>query len=178
MEVKDYFGGRETPLNADITYCEKYKECSFYKKGKCFSAGRIGPNCKFGKKQNVQGYTSRAIKYGEFRRKYREDECFAKLGEPNNKVGKIKDMFVINMKYLHEKEGGGYEIETNIFFRASTVVDAFYFGGKTMGRKSRYTEYAKGMNKGTAAKNATTTKSKSIKNKLQELKEKSKKGDK
>ena len=45
-----------------------------------------------------------------------------------------------------------------------------------MGRKSRYTEYAKGMNKGTAAKNATTTKSKSIKNKLQELKEKSQKG--
>ena len=44
-----------------------------------------------------------------------------------------------------------------------------------MGRKSRYTEYAKGMNKGTAAKNATTTKSKSIKNKLQELKKKSKK---
>ena len=40
-----------------------------------------------------------------------------------------------------------------------------------MGRKSRYTEYAKGMNKGTVAKNATTTKSKSIKNKLQELKE-------
>lgn len=42
---------------------------------------------------------------------------------------------------------------------------------KTMGRKSRYTEYAKGMSKGTVAKNATTTKSKSIKNKLQELKE-------
>ena len=47
-----------------------------------------------------------------------------------------------------------------------------------MGRKSRYTEYAKGMSNRTAAKNATTIKSKSIKNKLQELKEKSKKGDK
>ena len=54
----------------------------------------------------------------------------------------------------------------------------FLNGGKTMGRKSRYTEYAKGMSKGTVAKNATTTKNKSIKNKLQELKEKSKKGDK
>ena len=31
MGVKEYFGGRETPLNADIVYCEKYKECSFYK---------------------------------------------------------------------------------------------------------------------------------------------------
>ncbi len=41
-----------------------------------------------------------------------------------------------------------------------------------MGRKSRYSEYARGMSKRTVAKNATTTKSKSIKNKLQELKEK------
>ena len=47
-----------------------------------------------------------------------------------------------------------------------------------MGRKSRYTEYAKGMSNRTVAKNATTTKSKSNKNKLQELKDKSKKGDK
>ena len=47
-----------------------------------------------------------------------------------------------------------------------------------MGRKSRYSGYVNGMNKGTVAKNATPTKGKSIKNKLQELKEKSKKGDK
>lgn len=52
----------------------------------------------------------------------------------------------------------------------------FLNGGKTMGRKSRYTEYAKGISKKAGAKNATTTKSKSIKNKLQELKEKSQKG--
>ena len=45
-----------------------------------------------------------------------------------------------------------------------------------MGRKSRYTEYAKGISKKAGAKNATTTKSKSIKNKLQELKGKSQKG--
>lgn len=112
---KSIFGGRETPLNADITYCDKYKQCSFYKKGKCFSAGRIGPNCKFGNKQNIQGYTSRAIRYGEFRRKYKEDECYGKLDEPNNKIGKIGDTFVINMRYLHEKEGGGYKIETYLF---------------------------------------------------------------
>lgn len=114
---KSIFGGRETPLNADITYCDKYKDCTFYNKGKCFCAGRIGPNCKFGNKQNVQGYTSRAIKYNEFRRKYREDECYAKLDEPNNKIGKIEDVFVINMGYLHEREGGGYKIETSLFSR-------------------------------------------------------------
>lgn len=33
---KSIFGGRETPLEAEITYCDKYKVCSFYKKGKCF----------------------------------------------------------------------------------------------------------------------------------------------
>ena len=38
-----------------------------------------------------------------------------------------------------------------------------------MGRKSRYTEYAKGMNKVTVAKNATTIKSKSIKNKREAI---------
>lgn len=70
---KSIFGGRETALNADITYCDKYKECSFYKKGKCFCAGRIGPNCKYGTKENIKGYTSRAIKYNEFRRKYKEE---------------------------------------------------------------------------------------------------------
>lgn len=114
---KSIFGGRETPLNADITYCDKYKECSFYKKGKCFCAGRIGPNCKFGNKQNVQGYTSRAIKYNDFRRKYQEDECFSKLDEPNCKIGKIGDIFVINMRYLNEEEGGGYKIENSWFSR-------------------------------------------------------------
>lgn len=112
---KSIFGGREEPLNADITYCDRFKECSFYKKGKCFCAGRIGPNCKYGTKEYVKGYTSRAIKYNEFRRKYKEDECYAKLDEPKSKIGKIGDTFVINMRYLHEKDEGGYEITTNIF---------------------------------------------------------------
>lgn len=112
---KSIFGGRETKLNADITYCDRYKECSFYKKGKCFSAGRMGANCKFGKKQNIQGYTSKAIKYSDFKSEYRNDECYNKLDEPNSKIGKVKDVFIINMRYLHEREKGGYEIETNIF---------------------------------------------------------------
>ncbi|MFR3783754.1 MAG: hypothetical protein ACLTXR_08410 [Clostridia bacterium] len=112
---KSIFGGRETPLEAEMTYCDKYKNCSFYKQGKCFSAGRWQQNCKFGKKVRQKGYTSRALKYNDFRDKYRKDECYNKLDEPNNTIGKIEDTFVINVRYLHEKEGGGYEIETNIF---------------------------------------------------------------
>ena len=58
----------------------------------------------------------------------------------------------------------------------AAVWSPYLIGRKTMGRKSRYIEYAKGMGKRTVAKNVTTTKDKSIKNKLQELKEKSQKG--
>lgn len=112
---KSIFGGKETPLEAEITYCEKYKNCSFYEQGKCFSAGRWKQNCRFGNKVRQRGYTSRARKYDEFRNKYKEDECYNKLDEPNTTIGKIEDTFVINVGYLHEKEGGGYEVETNIF---------------------------------------------------------------
>lgn len=117
---KSIFGGRETPLEAEITYCDKYKECSFYKQGKCFSAGRWKQNCKFGKKEIEKGYTSRAMKYQSFRRKWDNDECKNKLDEPDNIIGKIGDIFVLNTGFLYEQEGGGYKVETH-FGRADLV---------------------------------------------------------
>lgn len=110
---KSIFGGRETPLEAEITYCDKYKECSFYKQGKCFSAGRWKQNCKYGSKQRERGYTSRARKYYEFKRKWDNDECRNKLEEPDNIVGKIGDTFVLNTGYLYENEQGEYYIDTH-----------------------------------------------------------------
>lgn len=101
---KGLFGGRETPLEAEITYCDKYRECSFYKQGKCFSAGRWKQNCKFGRKEIAQGYTSRAMKYHSFRSRYTEDECYNKLDEPNSVIGKIANIFVLNTGYLYEDE--------------------------------------------------------------------------
>ena len=51
--------------------------------------------------------------------------------------------------------------------------------GKVMGRKSRYSEYAKGMKKKADAKNAATkSHNKSIKDRLKNLKEESKKESK
>lgn len=111
---KGIFGGKETPLNVDITYCDKYKVCTFYAKGKCFCAGRLKQNCKFGHKQNIQGYTSRAKKYSEFRKKYKEDECYGKLDEPNNIIGQIDDIFVLNTGYLYEDNNKGYYIDTHL----------------------------------------------------------------
>lgn len=110
---KSIFGGRETPLEAEITYCDKYKECSFYKQGKCFSAGRWKVNCKFGNKRREIGYTSRAKKYYGFKNKWSSDESYNKLEEPENIVGQIGDIFVLNTGYLYEKEEGGYYIDTH-----------------------------------------------------------------
>lgn len=110
---KSIFGGKETPLEAEITYCDKYKECSFYKQGKCYSAGRWKQNCKFGRKCRERGYTSRAKKYYEFKRRWDNDECRNKLEEPNNIVGKIGDTFVLNTGYLYENGSGKYYIDTH-----------------------------------------------------------------
>lgn len=110
---KSIFGGRETPLEAEITYCDRHKQCSLYKQGKCFSAGRWKTNCKFGEKYREIGYTSRAKKYYEFKRKWDNDECRCKLKEPDNIVGKIEDMFILNTGYLFENENGGHYIDTS-----------------------------------------------------------------
>ncbi len=110
---KSIFGGREQPLEAEITYCDKYETCSFYKKNKCFSAGRWKQNCKYGEKQIIHGYTSRAKGYDNFKSQYKEDKCYNKLDEPNNIIGKIDNVFVINTGYLYEnKETGEYYIDT------------------------------------------------------------------
>lgn len=111
---KSIFGGREAPLQADIVYCDKYNKCSFYKDGKCFSAGRWKQNCKFGRKQTETGYTSKAKKYYDFRKKYDDDKYKNKLEEPNCTIGKIEDVFVLNIGYLYQdKDTGEYRIETS-----------------------------------------------------------------
>lgn len=109
---KSIFGGKETPLEAEITYCDNCKECSFYKNNKCFNAGRWKPSCKFGKKQIEKGYTSRAIKYHDFKKKYKSDEKYNVLEEPNDIVGKVGNIFVLNLRYLQELEEGKYIVET------------------------------------------------------------------
>jgi hypothetical protein len=117
---KSIFGGRETPLEAEITYCDRYNQCSFYKQGKCFSAGRWKQNCKFGNKHREIGYTSRAKKYYEFRKKWDNDECKNKLDEPDNIIGQIGNIFVLNTGYLYENEDGGYYIDTH--FRQAPLI--------------------------------------------------------
>ncbi len=103
---KSIFGGRETPLEADITYCDKCKQCDFYKNGKCFSAGRWKDDCKFGKKEKICGYTSRAKKYYEFRNTYKNDEFYNKLNEPNQTIGIVDNIIILNINDMIINENG------------------------------------------------------------------------
>ena len=106
---KGIFGGRETPLEADIIHCDKSDVCSFYKQQKCLNLrSPLSPYCKFGKRQTVKGYTSRAKKYYTFREKYTKDEVYSKLKYPQDwAVASIGDYILLNLIWLTvEKDGG------------------------------------------------------------------------
>lgn len=94
---KSIFGGREQPYNVDVAYCDKCEQCDFYKNGTCFNAGRWKGNCKFGEKQNIKGWTSRAVKGREFYHKWKNDECYGKLKEPNLTIGIVDDIVILNV---------------------------------------------------------------------------------
>lgn len=89
---KGIFGGKEKPLEADIIYCDRAKECSCYQNGKCFQirAPFFG-GCKFGKTETVKGYTSRAGKYYEFKNRYTGDPLYGKLSFPNTLAAMMGD---------------------------------------------------------------------------------------
>lgn len=109
---KSLFGGRETPLEAHIIFCDKYENCSFYKNGKCLNQRSFfTPYCCFGKIKTVKGYTSKAMKYSSFKLKYINDEVYEKLKYPSNElIGIIEDKIVLKVPYLRiDYENGQYK---------------------------------------------------------------------
>lgn len=102
---KSIFGGKETPLEAVIISCDKCDKCSFYKNNTCLKIRSLGKICKYGKRDEIQGYTSKAKKYYEFREKYEKDECYSKLKRPETVIGKIDNEFVLNLPYINYDEG-------------------------------------------------------------------------
>lgn len=94
---KGIFGGRETPLEAEIIYCDRADQCSFHKEGKCLQhRAMFSPGCKFGKSEVVKGYTSRAAKYYDFKKKWQNDPLYGKLEFPNKLVAVMGDHLFIN----------------------------------------------------------------------------------
>jgi len=97
---KSLFGGKESPLEADEICCDKYKKCSFYSDGKCLRCRSfLQPKCKFGKNAVTKGYTSRAAKYYDFKKKYTSDEYYNKLSYPSDLAALIDDVLYLNLKY-------------------------------------------------------------------------------
>lgn len=103
---KSIFGGREQPYNVDVAYCDKCDKCDFYKNGTCFNAGRWKGNCKIGKKENIQGWTSRAVKGRQFYSKWKNDECYSRLEEPKQRIGIVDDIVILNIEDMIVDENG------------------------------------------------------------------------
>ena len=115
MEIKNYkkinvsfYGGesmfskKETPLIAEIIECCESEKCDLYKENKCLHKTRpFGCLCKYGKKTRVTGYTKRAKKYLEFRKKYANDEVFDKLGSCYNcRIAKIGNDIFFGLAFI------------------------------------------------------------------------------
>lgn len=97
---KGLFGGRETPLEAEEIFCDRYEQCSYYQTGKCLKCrGFLTPTCKFGRTNTIRGYTSRARKYYSFKSKYENDEVYSKLKYPNEPVAVMGDTLYIHYRY-------------------------------------------------------------------------------
>ncbi len=105
---KSIFGGKETPLEASIVYCDRYETCSYFKNNQCLNVRAPFSNrCKYGKVNNVRGYTSRAAKHYEFKREWENHEKYNKLNYPSRKLGLIGDIVVFPYPHVRIKENEG-----------------------------------------------------------------------
>src|SRR5690625_3957490 len=73
---KGIFGGRETRKEVVISSCDFANDCEALKAGRCASSNPRLESCVNMKNQTVQGYTSRAMKYREFVRKWKGHEKY------------------------------------------------------------------------------------------------------
>lgn len=78
---KGIFGGKETPLEAQIISCEKHDVCSLFKNGQCRALRASKGRCEHAKGSVVRGYTSKASKYREFKSTWQNHEKYDALKE-------------------------------------------------------------------------------------------------
>lgn len=129
---KGWFSRKETPLQADIIYCDRADECSFYKSGKCLECRTLfHRGCDFGKTETIKGYTSRAAKYYDFKEKWKSDPLYNKCDFPTKRVGLLRDVLYLNLSYVEvhrynsERYGETYRTATDGY----VVEDPGMFGG-------------------------------------------------
>ena len=127
---KGLFGGREKPLEADIIYCDKYKECTFYKDDKCLRCRSfLSPTCKYGSNSVKRGYTSRAKKYYVFKTEWQNDPVYNKLRYPSEAVAVIANNLYLHLNYVkvyRKNENDSYDY-------SGTEADGYIIRGSTFG---------------------------------------------
>lgn len=115
---KGLFNKKETPLRASVVNCEMHNECSYYKSGTCLAV--LSPDsghCKFGKVSTFNGYTSRALKYGDFKNKWKSHESYGKLQNAPRKLGIIGEYVVFPYSFITIKiENDVVKIDGPSFF--------------------------------------------------------------
>ena len=116
---KGIFGGKETPLEASIVYCDRYETCSYFKNNQCLNVrAAFSGSCKYGRTRTVTGYTSRARKYYDFKKEWENHEKYSKLKYPPGKMGVIGNEVVLPYPhiYIKENENGSLTIEGPLTF--------------------------------------------------------------
>ncbi len=104
---KGLFGGKETPLEASIISCDRYEQCSYFKSNQCLNVRSfLSPRCKYGHVNTIKGYTSRAAKYYDFKKKWEHHEKYSKLKYPPRKLGLIGNEIVFPYPFISIKTEG------------------------------------------------------------------------
>lgn len=127
---KSIFGGKETPLEASVIFCDKHESCSYFKNGQCFNVrSPFSGGCKFGSVNTIRGYTSRAKKYGEFKNKWKEHESYSKLIHPPTKIGVINDcvVFPYSSVRITKSETGKWNIQDPSFSDRKAYIPIYEF---------------------------------------------------
>lgn len=138
---KSIFGGKETPLEASIISCDKHESCSYFKNGQCFNVrAPFSGGCKFGSTNTIRGYTSRARKYGEFKRKWQDHENYSKLSHPPTKLGLIDDhvIFPYSSVRIIESETGKWNVQDPSFSNAKAYIPIDKFNSDLIYRICSY----------------------------------------
>lgn len=141
---KNLFSKGERPLEADIIYCDRALNCTYYQNNKCLRCrSLLSSTCQFGSTGKVKGYTSRAKKYYTFKSQYENDECYGKLKYPTERVAIMGDTLYINYqfgnvtKYRDDYKGGvcidGYIVDTmcihsSVFIPLNEVTNKLLYG--------------------------------------------------
>jgi len=127
---KGLFGGKETPLEASIISCDKYEQCSYFKNNQCLKVRSfLSPVCKYGRVNNVKGYTSRAAKYHSFKKQWQEHEKYSKLKYPPQKLGLIGEEIVFPYPYIRitQTEDGNIKLSDPDFGSNIAFIAKEYF---------------------------------------------------